>query len=100
MPKRPHLKNGTVKLLETLEAGTAYSASAWIQTRDNHSKPMSEEQLEQANYIQTKMLEFGFEISISFQEKTDGYPRKGNMMLFTEDPNRQVGSFQKPKVDF
>ena len=94
---KPQFKNSSINLKETLEAGRTYTASAWMQTRD--AMNMSEEDYKRVQYIQNKLLEFGLNISVAFQEKTDGYPKKGGLNLFTEDPNRQVGSFSKPKVE-
>ena len=93
MSKAPQLGNGKVNLMQSLNSGHTYSASAWIQTTDGPN--MSDADRERANYLRDKMLEFGMRISIGFQEKVgDNYNKCGNIMLFPNPP-KEAGTFSK-----
>ena len=96
---KPQLKNSKVNLMHSLNSGHSYSASAWIQTADGPN--MSDEDRKRAEYIANKLLEYGMRISIQFQEKVvDSFEKRGSMMLFPEDPNRQAGTFSKPSSGY
>lgn len=96
---KPQLKNSKLNLQYTLESGHTYSASAWIQTGDGPN--MSQDDKKRAAEIQALMNSYGMRVSIQFQEKMgDSYDKRGSMMLFPEDPNRQAGTFSKPSSGY
>lgn len=98
MSKAPQLGNSKINLMQTLQTGRTYSASAWIQTADGPD--MSEEDRQRANDVRDLLLKYGMTISIGLQEKVgDQYEKRGNINLFVNRP-KEAGTFSRPSSGY
>ena len=98
MSKAPQLGNSKINLMQSLQSGHTYSASAWIQTADGPN--MSEEDRQRANDVRDLLLKYGMTLSIGFQEKVgDNYEKRGNINLFVNRP-KEAGTFSRPSSGY